>query len=190
MKYLFFSIAIVLSSHFKLAAQSKNHVNLGAGYIHSATIVAIENPLLIGVIPPEPKAGFYVSLAYEHQLSDRWTSQVEMHFQQKGFQTQNLERKTVTIPYNYLGISPTVGFSPINPLTLFIGPELNILLNRSEGKPAEFGLTGRARYQFNRIGITGGYFRALTMYQLTSSGTYSFTNQNWQIGLSYQLIRL
>ncbi|QDK81535.1 PorT family protein [Spirosoma sp. KCTC 42546] len=192
MRYLLFLLTIVLGNSYQSSAQSKNRFNIGAGYSYSNTIIAIENTLLIGIAPIKPKPGFYVSLAYEHQLSGLFTTQLELNLQQKGHRYESsVEQRLVPVRYTYIGINPTIGVKPVKKLSFLIGPEVNLLISKStswsNSKPIEIGLTGRGRYQFSRIGITGGYFRAITFYDLTSTGTYSFTNQNWQVGLTYQL---
>ncbi|GAB4006678.1 hypothetical protein GCM10028808_09060 [Spirosoma migulaei] len=192
MRYLLFLIAIVFGNSYQTSAQSKNQFNIGAGYSYSNTIVGIENTALIGLTPIKAKPGFYVSLAYEHQLSRLFTTQTELNLQQKGHRYENpIEQQLVPVRYTYIGIRPTIGAKPVKKLSLLIGPKLNWLISKSaswsNSKPIEIGLTGRGRYQFSRVGITGGYFRALTFYDLSGSGTYSLTNQNWQVGLFYQL---
>jgi hypothetical protein len=194
MRYLLLLTVLISANRSQLSAQSKNRFNIGAGYSHSSTIIAQENPLLIGISPIEPKSGFYISIAYEHQLCSLFTSQLELNVQQKGYRYQHLvERRSIPVHYTYIGFNPTIGVKPTKKLSFLIGPEVNLLIskstNSSKSKPIELGLVGRGRYQFSRVGITGGYFRALTFYDLSHTGTYSFTNQNWHVGLLYQLNR-
>jgi hypothetical protein len=88
------------------------------------------------------------------------------------------------------------GVRLINNLRFLIGPQLNLLVNKStnglETQPLtnasrrlEFGLVGRVSYQYNRVGLTASYFKGLTTYFKTDF--YNLTNQNWQLGLYYQL---
>lgn len=192
MRYLLFLLAIIFGNSYHSSGQSKDRLNVGAGYSYSDAIVGIENTLLIGIAPIKPKSGFYVSLAYEHQLTGLFTTQIELTLQQKGYRYESfVEQQLVPVRYTYIGINPTIGIKPVKKLSFLIGPEVNLLISESsslsKSKPIEIGLTSRGRYQFSRVGVTGGYFKALTFYELSRTGTYSFTNQNWQVGLTYQL---
>lgn len=186
------TLALTLFSCSSLWAQKANLFGTRAGYLQSSTIIDITNPLTIGIGPVETKPGFYVGLAYEHSLSNLLTSQIEINFQQKGQLYQNFPREAnQRNTYNYVGITPTIGVRLIKQLTFSIGPEMNILVGKStiwsKSRLIELGVVGRGRYQFNRVGITGGYFRGLTVYDQSPTNTYAFTNQNWHVGLLYLL---
>lgn len=185
-------LVLILLSCSPLWAQKANLFSVRAGYLESSTIVDITNTLLIGLAPLKTKPGFYVGFAYEHPLSTWFTSQIELNFQQKGHQFRGFPKEAdMRSRYNYIGVTPMIGIKLIQKLCFLIGPELNLLISKSatwpDSKHAELGLVGRGRYQINRVGITGGYFRGLTVFDRSPTHTYSFTNQNWQVGLVYQV---
>ncbi len=192
MTRLLLLFALTSFSYAPLWAQKANLFNIRAGYLQSNTIVDITNTIKVGIVPLEEKPGFYAGLAYEHLLSALLTSQIEINFQQKGYRSQDiLWGYDTRNNYNYIGITPTVGIRLIKNLSFSVGPEVNLLVSKSttslNSKLVELGLVGRGRYQIDRIGITGGYFRGLTFYDRSYTKTYSFRNQNWQLGLFYQL---
>ena len=192
MKRFLLLLALLSFGYSSLWGQKANLFNVRAGYLQSSTIVDVTNPLLIGLEPIKTSPGFYIGLAYEQPLSTLFTSQVEMNFQQKGHLHQSFSKEgSHRNTYNYIGITPTVGIQLIRKLTFSVGPEMNLLINEStawsNSRIIELGVVGRGRYQFSRVGITGGYFRGLTVYDQSPTDTYAFTNHNWQVGLTYTL---
>ncbi|SOD88909.1 PorT family protein [Spirosoma fluviale] len=195
MRYSFLAIVLIMFSSSQLRAQKENSFTIRAGYLHSSTHVEIANSLLIGIALVKAKPGFYIGLAYEHLLSTLLTSQIELNFQQKGQRLGNYAGDMpINLNYNYIGLTPTIGIQPMSNLSFWVGPEVNLLVGKSSSWPhsnsIEVGLVGRVRYQFRRMGITGGYFKGLTVHDRSTTKTYAFTNRNWQVGLSYLISKL
>jgi hypothetical protein len=195
------SIAIlfisVLVGNLPALAQSANRFSIQAGYLYSTSTFTQTTTFAIGLPNFDPKPGFYAGLTYEHQLSTLLTSGLELTYQQKGYISRIPYVNPASInTYRYLGITPMLGIRLIKNLRILLGPEVNLLVNKStrglETQPLtdanrrlEVGLVGRASYQFNRVGLTAGYFKGLTAYY--KPDFYYLTNQNWQLGLFYQL---
>lgn len=197
------SIAIlcisVLMGNLGVLAQPANRFSIQAGYLYSTSALTRTSTVLIGLSNFDPKPGFYAGLTYEHQVSTWLTSQVEFRYQQKGYVSRlPFVDQAWANTYRYLGIAPMIGVKLVKNLRLLIGPQVNVLVNKSvsgletqsqtdANRRFELGLMGRASYQFNRVGLTAGYFNGLTAYSKTD--VYYLTNQNWQAGLLYQLTK-
>jgi hypothetical protein len=189
-------IYILVSNTFMLA-QSINRLSIQAGYLYSTSTLTRTSTVLIGLPNFDPKRGFYVGLTYDHQLSALLTSGLELTYQQKGYISRIPYVNSESInTYRYLGLTPMVGIRPIDNLRFLIGPQLNLLINKSPSgskfqrstdtnRKFEFGLVGCVSYQYNRVGLKASYFKGLTAYFKTDY--YYLTNQNWQLGLFYQL---
>lgn len=190
----------VLISNTPVLSQSTDRFSIQVGYLHSASTLTWTSSVLIAPPNFDPKPGFYVGLTHEHQLSSLLNSQLELTYQQKGYigRISYVDQESINT-YRYLGITPMVGVRLIRNFRFLIGPQLNLLVNKStsgsETQPLlatdrnrrlELGLLGRLSYQFNRVGLTTSYFKGLTAYYIDS---YYLTSQNWQLGLSYQLTK-
>jgi hypothetical protein len=171
-------------------AQSTHRFHIQGGYLYATSALIRTSNALIGLPEVTPKPGFYVGLTYQHQLSTRLTGALELTYQHKGYVGRS-PSFTSTNPYAYLGLTPMLGIKVVRNLRLSAGPQGNVLVNRTasgnERKKVEFGLLGRVSYQLNRVGLSAGYFRGLTAYEKTDF--HYLTNQNWQLGLFYQLNR-
>ncbi len=192
MSMRFFSILLIsaLLDNLPVLAQKVNRFNIQAGYLYSTSALTRTSTALIGIPEPEPKPGFYGGLTYEHQVSTFFTGQLELTYQQKGHIDEGFPDEKFNRTYRYLGITPMIGVMPIKNLRFLVGPGLNLLLNGfvngvAETRLLEFGPMVRSSYQFHRISLTVGYFKGLTAY--LKSNHHYLTNQNWQMGLLYQL---
>jgi hypothetical protein len=165
--------------------------------LYSTSTLTPTTTYAIGLPDFDPKPGFYVGLTYEHQLSTLLTTELEFTYQQKGYiiRVPYVNSESINT-YRYLGITPMLGIRLIKNLRFLLGPQVNLLVNKStrglETQPLtdancrlEVGLVGRVSYQFNRVGLTAGYFKGLKAYY--KPDFYHLTNQNWQLGLFYQL---
>lgn len=175
-------------------AQSINRLTAQAVYLYSLTHLTSTTYSLIGLPEVKLKPGFYAGIAYTHQWKNRLIGGFEVGYQNKGFaQRDYINDRNISITYHYLSITPLIGISPLKGFDVLVGPQLNVLLSKSvrvgdNDKPVEFGLAGKLRYQYHRFGLTAGYFKNLTVFY--RSGDYYLINQNWQVGLQYQLNRL
>ncbi|AUD04167.1 outer membrane beta-barrel protein [Spirosoma pollinicola] len=192
-----FLISVWISTMPALA-QSINRFSFQAGYLYATSKLTRTSTALFGLPDFDPKPGFYMGLTYEHQISTLITSQLELTYQQKGSinRTSPLSPEFINT-YSYLSLTPMVGVKPVKNLHFLIGPQLNLLVNKltrgsdtqvlfDANRRLEFGLMGRASYQFNRVGLTASYFKGLTAYYKRDY-YYYLMNQNWQVGLAYQL---
>lgn len=191
MKPIITLLVYVLVSNAPTLAQSINRLNIQAGYLYSTSTLTPTTYYTIGLPDINSKPSYYIGLTYEHQLSTLLTSGLELTYQQKGY----IILESINT-YRYLGLTPMAGIIPIRNLRFLIGPQLNLLVNKSvnglKNQPLingsrrlEFGMAGRVSYQHNRVGLTASYFKGLTTYFKTDF--YNLTNQNWQLGLFYQL---
>jgi hypothetical protein len=191
MKFITTLLIYLLVSTTLTLAQSIDRFSLQTGYLYSNSTLTRTNPVLpIGLPNFDPKPGFYIGLTYEHQLSTLLISGLELTYQQKGFigRTPYISPELIST-YRYLGLTPMIGLMPIWNLRFSIGPQLNLLVNKSMSDKAdrklEFGLLGRVSYQYNRVGLIASHFKGLTAYY--KSDIYYLMNQNWQLGVFYQL---
>ena len=192
-------ISVLLGATLTLA-QSINQFSCQAGYLSATSKPTRTSTALFGLPDFEPKPGFYVGLTYQHHLSTLLTSQLQLTFQQKGYTnptTPGPGHPAFINTYCYLSLTPMVGVKPSKHLHFSLGPQLNLLVNKltrgsgvqpefDANRRLEFGLMGHARYQVNRVGLTASYFKGLTAYYKLDH-YYYLMNQNWQIGLAYQL---
>jgi hypothetical protein len=196
MKSITTLLICVLVSNTPTLAQSINRFGIQAGYLYSTSSLTPTTTYAIGLPTINPKPGYYIGLTYEHQLSTLLTGGLELTYQQKGYIGQIPYISESINTYRYLGLAPMASVRLVKNLHFLIGPQLNLLVNKStnglETQPLtnvsrqlEFGLVGRVKYQYNRVGLTASYFKGLTTYFKTDF--YKLTNQNWQLGLYYQL---
>ncbi|MBC3795391.1 outer membrane beta-barrel protein [Spirosoma utsteinense] len=197
MKSIAFLLISMLLGNLSARSQSVSQFSIQAGYLYSTPTFTRTTYYLIGLPDFEPKPGFYAGISYEHSLSPLVTSQIEFTYQQKGHTVKNaFPDEKFGNAFRYLSITPMVGITPIKNLRFLIGPQINWLIDRSingaetsQSKSAnrrfEFGLMGRGSYQFYRVGLSVSYFEGLTAYY--KSNFFYLTNQNWQLGLHYQL---
>lgn len=188
-------ICVLVSSN-SILAQSINRFDVQVGYLYSTSTLTPTTTYAIELPNINSKPGYYIGLTYEHQLSTLLTGGLGLTYQQKGYIGQIPYISESVNAYRYLGIAPMAGVRLIKNFRFLIGPQLNLLVNKStnglETQPLtnvsrrlEFGLVGRVSYQYNRVGLTASYFKGLTTYFKTDF--YNLTNQNWQLGLYYQL---
>ena len=196
MKAIIILLICVLVSNTPTLAQPINRLNIQAGHLYSTSTLTPTTYYAIGLPNINPKSGYYIGLTYEHQFSTLLSGGLELTYQQKGYISQIPYISESINTHRYLGLTPMVGIRPIQNLRFLIGPQLNLLVNKSTNgvdiqllsngsRRLEFGLAGRVSYQYNRVGLTASYFRGLTTYFKTDF--YNLTNQNWQLGLFYQL---
>lgn len=186
-----------LISNLPALSQSVNRFSIQAGYLYSTSTLTQTTTYAIGLPNFEPKPGFYAGIAYEHLVSPLLTSQIELIYQQKGHvRWIPFVDQTSTNTYRYFGITPMVGIRTLKNLRFLIGPQVNWLINKSitgletqlmkaVNRRFEFGLMGRGSYQFHRVGLSVSYFKGLTAYY--KPDFFYLTNQNWQLGLLYQI---
>jgi hypothetical protein len=197
MKSITILLISTLISNIPALSQSINRFSIQTGYLYSTSTLTPTTTYAIGLPDFDPKPGFYVGLTYEHQLSTLLTTELEFTYQQKGYiiRVPYVNSESINT-YRYLGITPMLGIRLIKNLRFLLGPQVNLLVNKStrglETKPLtdancrlEVGLMGRVSYQFSRVGLTAGYFKGLKAYY--KPDFYYLTNQNWQLGLFYQL---
>ena len=197
------SITILLIStligNISALSQSIDRFSIQTGYLYSTSTLTRTSAVLIGLPNFDPKPGFYVGLTYEHQLSILLTTELGFTYQQKGYIARRpfVDQESINT-YRYLGVTPMIGIRPIRNLRFSIGPQLNLLVNKStsgletqplldtdRNRKLEFGLSGRISYELNRVGLVASYFKGLTAYY--KPDFYHLTDQSWQLGLSYQL---
>ena len=197
MKAIATLLVTVFISNAPILAQSISRFSLQAGYLYSVSTLIRTSPVLISLPDVVAKPGFYAGITYDHQNSTGFTTQLELTYQQKGhINPVTYTNPTSTTTYRYVSITPMAGLRLIKNLRFLVGPQLNLLINRSisglEALPLtradhrlEFGVVARASYQVNRVGLRASYFKGLTAYY--QPDFYYLTNQNWQLGLFYQL---
>lgn len=199
MKSITILLISTLISNIPTLSQSINRFSIQTGYLYSTSTLTRTSPVLIGLPNFDPKPGFYVGLTYEHRLSTLLTTELEFTYQQKGYIVRMPYLNSESInTYRYLGVTPMIGIRPIRNLRFLIGPQLNLLVNKStsgletqplldtdRNRKLEFGLLGHVSYELNRVGLVVSYFKGLTAYY--KPDFYHLTNQNWQLGLFYQL---
>ena len=196
MKPIITLLICVLVSSTPTLAQSIKKLSIQAGYLYSTSTLTPTTYYAIGLPYINPKPGYYIGLTYERQLSTLLTSRLELTYQHKGYIGENPYISESINTYRYLGLTPMAGIRPIKNLRFLIGPQLNLLVHKSSngletqplidgGRWLEFGLVSRVSYQYSRVGLTASYFKGLTNY--FKIDFYNLTNQNWQLGLFYQL---
>ncbi|MVM33531.1 hypothetical protein GO755_26070 [Spirosoma sp. HMF4905] len=145
-----------------------------------------------------PKSSYYLGgFYYKELIPNQLTYRLEANLQQKGVGSVDpVGKPVINARYYYLGVTPLIGLQLFNKLTIYTGPELNVLVAKTnswgKGYPLEIGLTARLSYTVGKIGIEASYFRGFTRYdQLKDSSPFGgpfefdFYNQNAQLGLIY-----
>ena len=160
-------------------------------YLNSATFTTT----LGGV---KARNGLYVSgFYYKDLLTNQVAYRMETNLQLKQTGFVDAQGKPVyTARYYYVGLTPLLGLHLSNKLTVYTGPEINVLLAKAQavgkGYPLEIGITARLAYSFGNLGAEISYFRGFTKYDRLGDGGvtgtmyhHDFYNQNTQIGLVY-----
>lgn len=200
MKLMILFLSCLVSPLWPLFGQSTDRFAVQAGCLQSVSRLRPISPVLIGYPDVVAKPGFYVGFTYEHALSSLITGEFDLSYQQKGHISQLPYITPASInTYRYIGLTPMIGIRPLANVCFLLGPQINLLLSRStkglETQPlfdanrkVEFGLAGRVQYQFDRVGLSLSYVKGLTAYYKPEN--YQLTNQNWQVGLYYQLSKV
>ena len=86
-----------------------------------------------------------------------------------------------------------LGCSFPNNISLYIGPEVNVLLkkmtNIQSSRAVEVGLSAKSSYRLNNLLIELGYFKGVSPFSTQADPIFKYFNQNGQIGLSYKFKR-
>ena len=173
----------------------KSKFGIQGGVLYSSTVIKHSPPVNNwSFIVVEPQPGYYLNVFRRKPLSDTWFSQLEVSFQQKG---QNYKRpndpQVTNRRYGYIGFSPNVGAQLATRVQVLVGAEINYLIRQKavyeDPSLIEYGLHGRLAYQWQHVGFHVEYFSALNKYdKLDVFGIEtSFINQNWKLGLIYNL---
>ncbi len=179
-----------------LTAQSQNLKSYGirAGYLHSFTQVKKTGSNPLGIVGITSAPGFYLGGYFRKETSGAFLWQLEMNYQNKGqFSNDIPGSERIKNTYHYLGLTPTLGVKLNRRLSATVGPEVNLLVGEkstwTESSAVEAGIIGRLLYQWSRLGIQAGYFRAINKYDARSFSSFGFDfiNSNVQVGLVYDL---
>jgi hypothetical protein len=112
---------------------------------------------------------------------------VELNYQQKGVELQDQNGNVVGHQkLHYAGLTPLIGITPLNGLSLLVGPEANVYLGQSvDGAnygpgttPIELGISSRLCYRYKWIGLELGYSQALNDYKSVDIGGARSTLRN------------
>lgn len=192
-KVLLYSGLMLSTFYAQAQEQCSSEFALRAGYLHSITKVDQVEGYAIYTPVNEAKPGFYVGGQYQLKFGKRFISRGEVDFQHKGLIANvdyNGTRQRQVLDYNYIGITPTIGFAPLTNLAILVGPEFNFLLNNGgNGKSTntiEYGLAARCSYQFIKFSVDIGYFIGLNEFRKTPEiVNHHYYNRNLQVGISY-----
>lgn len=176
----------------------QSYFGVRAGYLRASTDVTSspEGSNLTGV---SPLNGYYGGLFYQHDSPNRIAYRAELNYQHKGNENQDRNGNILSQErFNYVGLTPLIGITPIPGLSLLVGPEVNVYIGKkafNRNAPlAEFGISGRVTYRRKWIGIEVGYFKGFNEYNSVTVRNspavgedirFSFKNQTCQVGLIF-----
>ncbi len=175
-------------------SQKSSGIGFRTGINYSTTRYSTEPNTQLGYL--KPRAGFYVGSFYYKDLSVRGLAfRTDASIQERAVGRINNNNVSVKeSKYYHLGITPQIGLRLARNLTAYAGPEVNLLIGKTDafgnGYPIEVGATTRFSYKLKQVGIEAGYFRSFTKYEVYNSVfgvPFNFYNQNWQIGVTYNL---
>lgn len=161
-------------------------------YVNSS----IPTSILWGV---RPKTGFYVGGSYYTDLAtNRLSLRFDGTLQQKSTKTVNpYNSYSATMSYYYAGFAPLIGLQLAGPLTIYTGPEVNLMIinKNAWGKvtPLDIGPTVKCVYSFQKIKAEISYSRGFVQYDHLDinlpggPAKHDFYNQTLQAGLIYLL---
>jgi hypothetical protein len=197
-KTIVIAFIIILLPFFDLNAQRKkdNMFSVNVGYLQSYTEIKRSPGNIIGNSKFYGKSGFYVGLDYETIVLKFFSSKTEFNYQNKGSKFDfswngNIEKRSKS--FHYLGVTQLFRIIAIDKLNIFIGPEINYLLNDSDQnhERIEFGITSRVIYKFDRFSLSAGYFKGITPFdKMTYNSQYlHLINNNMRLGCQYILTK-
>ena len=205
--YFNFSCAVLAQEKLKFYIkqhQSSTGIGFRGGINYSISTVTSDevNPqsILSFLGGVRPQTGYYIGGFYYKDLSpNQLTFRMEATLQRKG--VNSVSQNGVLIKkanYYFLGFIPILGLHLLDRFVVYTGPELNILLTKHDAwgnsYPVEIGALVRFQYTIRRMGIEGSYFRGFTRYDRLEGGyilggpsVHDFYNQNFQVGITYNL---
>lgn len=167
-------------------------VRVGGMYCFTRT-VSVSTPPIAFIGYTDKVTGYIGGFYTRDILPNQIALRTDLGLQAKG---AGAAYKSVT--YYYLSAAVALGVHLMPKLSLYLGPEINLLTLKQnswgKGAPVEFGATSRLVYQFGAVGLELGYFRSLSPYDRSDinatslgSGPFSndFYNQNVQLGCTY-----
>ncbi|WP_080057697.1 outer membrane beta-barrel protein [Spirosoma aerolatum] len=182
---------------YKYQPDTRRFVGLRVGVNYSHTAVRAYN---IGPLAGmRPFAGFYIGGFFQKNLQSDLVYRLDANVQMKGVRVLNTSGNVgIQAKYYYAGFTPQFGLQLMRQLTVYAGPELNIMLAKHDeigrnSYPVEVGATVRLLYSFRNLGVELSYFRSFTQYDFLTFGQAStagyrhdFYNRNLQVGLVYR----
>ncbi|MBN8821017.1 hypothetical protein [Spirosoma sp. 48-14] len=182
---------------YKRQTDQRSFIGLRAGINYSHTAVRAYN---VGPLAGmRPFAGFYLGGFFQKNLQSDLVYRLDANVQMKGVRVLNASGNVgIRAKYYYVGFTPQFGIQLMRQLTMYAGPELNIMLAKHDeigrnSYPVEVGATVRLLYSFRTLGVEFSYFRSFTQYDFLTFGQTStagyrhdFYNRNLQVGLVYR----
>ncbi|GAB3901491.1 outer membrane beta-barrel protein [Spirosoma agri] len=195
------TLALVISIINVSYAQNpvkESYFGIRAGYLKASTDVnnLTKLPYEIRLGGVAPLNSFYGGVFYHHNVSPWLAYRVELNYQQKGIELQNQNGNVVGHQkLHYAGLTPLIGITPLNGLSLFVGPEANVYLGQSvdganygpNTTPIELGISSRLSYRYKWIGLEVGHSQALNDYKSVdiAGARSTLRNRAWQAGLLF-----
>lgn len=190
---LIIGFSVLCTTAFGQSPGRENYVGIRAGYLRASSQFTLL-PYKIQQNNVAPRSSYYGGIFYHHNLTSWLAYRVELNYQQKGQTRRNLDGSVADQrPFNYVGVTPLIGLTPLPGLGIFIGPEANVRMNRIltddsyKAPPIETGVSSRLTYRYKWAGLEVGYFQAFNSYSTLylPEGQYNYKNYTWHIGLFF-----